>query len=64
MAGVSEEKTSGIEQAQRVARVHLGDAGAEVGEDAVHRGGASKARSRPLAIFGDFACVDEKLRGK
>uniref|UniRef100_A0A0E0BS43 DUF834 domain-containing protein n=1 Tax=Oryza glumipatula TaxID=40148 RepID=A0A0E0BS43_9ORYZ len=70
--GVSEEKTSGIEQARRVAacaRVHLGDAGAEVGEDAIHCGSASKARSRPSAIFGDFACdfacVDEeKHRGK
>uniref|UniRef100_A0A0E0DDI1 Uncharacterized protein n=1 Tax=Oryza meridionalis TaxID=40149 RepID=A0A0E0DDI1_9ORYZ len=41
------------------------DAGAEVEEDAVHRGGASKARSRLSTIFGDFACVDEeKHRGK
>uniref|UniRef100_A0A0E0QNY1 Uncharacterized protein n=1 Tax=Oryza rufipogon TaxID=4529 RepID=A0A0E0QNY1_ORYRU len=49
--------SAGVEQARRAAacaRAHLGDAGAEVGEEAARRGGASEARSRPSAILGDL----------
>uniref|UniRef100_A0A0E0IH98 Uncharacterized protein n=1 Tax=Oryza nivara TaxID=4536 RepID=A0A0E0IH98_ORYNI len=49
--------SAGVEQARRAAacaRAHLGDAGAEVGEEAARRGGTSEARSRPSAILGDL----------